>query len=308
MNPVVGRDGSLKNDGLIVIIGAGGFIAGNLALDFKKKAFTLIELLVVIAIIAILAALLLPALTRAKLKAQSISCVSNLHQLGTAWIMYSGDYSEVMVPNWLSDPRAWIDGSVGSVHVMPGATNVTALKNGLLYPYNPNVGVYQCPSALTTQPKTIATKGVRLVRNYSLEGRMGGASDADAARYNIGGGQYSTEWVLGSAYPQYKKMSEIVLPAPSEAMTFVDESIETIDDGFFAVNWANEPSAWQNSPTVRHGQSGVLAFADGHAERWRWRVLNNDQDLDEPYAGPPSTLLDLRRMQRAVLRNSTIGM
>ena len=69
-------------------------------------------------------------------------------------------------------------------------------------------------------------------------------------------------------------------------MTFVDESIETVDDGFFAVNWANEPSAWQNSPTVRHGQSGVFAFADGHAERWRWRVLNQDQDLDAPYCRP----------------------
>ena len=96
------------------------------------------------------------------------------------------------------------------MHVLPGATNLNALKQGLLYPYNPNVGVYQCPTALTTQPKTITTPGVRLVRNYSLEGRMGGANDADPAQYGVS----DTTWVLGSTYPQYKKMTEIVQPSP----------------------------------------------------------------------------------------------
>jgi prepilin-type processing-associated H-X9-DG protein len=133
---------------------------------------------------------------------------------------------------------------------------------------------------------------------------MGGASDADAAQYGI---THSTEWVLGSAYPQYKKMTEIQRPIPSEAMTFVDESLETVDDGYFAVNYNATPTQWQNSPTVRHGKSGVLAFADGHSERWRWRVLNFEQGINAPYAGPPNTLVDLQRLQRAVLRNAALG-
>jgi hypothetical protein len=254
---------------------------------------------VVISIIAIPASMLLPALSKARIKAHSANCLSNLSQLSLAWNMYSGDFNDKMPPNWLNHTRAWIDGSAGGLlSDLPGATNVAKIKGGLLYPYNPNVGVYRCPAAKRgpgppTSPAYMQT--VQLVRHYSLEGRMGGADAGDALRYTV----YDTSWVLGT-YPQYKKLSEVRNPGPVEAITFVDESIQTLDDGYFAVN-AVSVTTWQNSPTVRHVNAGVFGFVDGHGEIWRWRTLSRDQNLDTP-ASQYGTLNDLQRLQRAVFR------
>ncbi len=90
-------------------------------------------------------------------------------------------------------------------------------------------------------------------------------------------------------------------PGPSEAITFVDESIQTLDDGYFAVNANDRPTTWQNSPTTRHVKAGLFGFVDGHSEIWHWRALSREQNLDTP-ASQYNTLTDLQRLQRAVFR------
>jgi prepilin-type N-terminal cleavage/methylation domain-containing protein/prepilin-type processing-associated H-X9-DG protein len=226
------------------------------------KAFTLIELLVVIAIIAILAGMLLPALGKAKAKAQSISCLSNGKQLQLAWQLYATDFNDAICPNALGSPNAWIDGSGSSAaNSLPGATNVATVRKGLLFKYNTAEKIYVCPG----QKFVYNNKLVNLppARSYSISGQMNGGGDD-------GKGGVSPI-ILGANpanAPAYKKILGINRPGPSQAFVFVDESEYTIDDGYFAV-LVNE-NTWQNYPAYRHGGSAGFSFADGHSEVKRW--------------------------------------
>lgn len=252
----------------------------------SKRAFTLIELLVVIAIIAILAGMLLPALGNAKAKAQGISCLSNTKQLVLCWIMYSGDWDDRIVPNNLNQRYSWIDARLGiggnSFH--PNMTNVTIISQGLLFDYNSSLQIYQCPSD-KRWPLTGA-RSARRVRSYSIQGRHNS----------------NVEWVQGVNYPDYRKLSEIRWPGPSQNMVFVDENPWTIDDGYFAIPVGTRPNLWQNAPAARHNCGGVFSFADGHSETLRFVEPTTCTIPERNYVSPKGENdIDLRKISDWIL-------
>ena len=252
----------------------------------KQRGFTLIELLVVIAIIAILLAILLPALHRVREQGRRVVCMSNLKQLSLAWIMYADENEGKLVngaagfsdttTSWgqHANELAWIDVRSFSA---PWDQQIEEIKRGALWPYMKTTDMYRCPTGRQGEAVT-----------YSVMFSMNAVNHP---------------WVQGVKGAHVKEMGEIRNPGPAHRLVFIDEGYMTSDA--YAVYYHLE--TWFDSPPVRHGDGATLSFADGHAEHWKWKGTDTIKHArEEERTGPqvgwrPTTVSghrDLYRMQR----------
>ena len=255
--------------------------------------------MVVIAIIAILAGMLLPALGRAKAKAQGIGCMNNLKQLQVAWFMYVQDNRDQLPGvsgGSFAGSNTWVSGWLDFSNGNPDNTNtlyLTDVRYSQIGPYVQTPSIYRCPADRSIAP--FGAKSLPRVRSMSMNCWM----------------NYLFDVAIGQdKYVIYRKYSDMVTPGPSMTWVLIDEREDSINDGMFVVDMLRYPTETQtivDFPASYHGGAGAFAFADGHSENKRWRnrlILERPLDSEvRPYPTPlGGNDPDVRWMQERATR------
>ena len=225
----------------------------------RSNGFTLIELLVVIAIIAILAAMLLPALTKAKEKALTTECLSNLRQLQLCYRMYCDDNGNFLPPNGGTVTTGAANSWIGQSDAQKDATTAN-IQGGMLYRYNASPGIYKCPAdkLMISWTGLSPTPGLYpQTRTYTVDFALGGGNPEGSTQQGI------TPLI---------KDTQILTPPPVQKIVFADENEYAVTGGTIGISAANGPASgyWVNLPASRHNRGCTFSYADGHAEYMKW--------------------------------------
>jgi len=246
------------------------------ALERRLAGFTLVELLVVIAVIAILAALLLPALARAKVRAQGTFCANNTKQLLLAWRMYAEDNREELPFAYAQQPTppgnaayVWVQGELDNTNpsFVDNWNYDTTIRKGAIWPYcGKSIAIWHCPADTSRGIDPYRRAVIR--RSVSMSNWIGGDGDRPDDRYKGGWG------TLAPGTTVARKLTQIGNPGPARTLVILDERQDSINNAFFPIQMDGYPNPATtyivDYPANYHNGAGSLAFADGHSEIHKW--------------------------------------